>query len=120
MVKSLIISTSVAIAALAGSAAVAQNTPPAAQSPESQVPPAGTAPAAPGAVSVKASDTVYDTAGNSVGTIESVEGANAVLSTGTVKVQIPVSAIAQGPKGPTIGVTKAEVEAQVKKGAPQP
>ena len=107
-------------AALFSTSAIAQDTAPSAQSPQStQVPPSDpAAPAAGAGASVKASDTIYDPAGNTVGTIEAVNGANAVLSTGTVKVQIPVSAIAQGPKGPTIGVTKAEVEAQVKKNAP--
>jgi glucose/arabinose dehydrogenase len=105
-------------AALFSTSAMAQDTAPSAQSPQStEVPPSS--PAAPAAgASVKASDTIYDPAGNPVGTIEAVNGANAVLSTGTVTVQIPVSAIAQGPKGPTIGVTKAEIEAQVKKHAP--
>lgn len=119
MLNCIISSTALMAAALGSSAALAQDTPPA-QSPQMSqpAPPAQAAPATP--ATVKASDTVYDTAGNVVGTIESVEGANAVLSTGTVKVQVPVSVISQGAKGPTISVTKAEVEAQAKKTTPQP
>ena len=44
---------------------------------------APTAPPAAQAAAAKAGDTVYDTAGEVVGTVESVEGQNAVISTGT-------------------------------------
>lgn len=76
---------------------------------------AQTAPAAPAAASanVTAGATVFDPAGNPVGTIESVNGANAVLSTGTAKAAIPVTSFAKGAKGLVVGVTKADLEAQV-------
>jgi preprotein translocase subunit YajC len=91
--------------ALAGSAilaapAFAQATQPAAQA----------APAAAANVTVGA--TVSDTTGGAVGTIESVSGGNAVLSTGKVKAQIPVSSFAQGPNGLIIGITKADLDAK--------
>ena len=124
MIKSLIPSAMLMGAALIGSPCIAQDTMPSGQ-------PAQTSPAAPanpdqaqppmnpaqpqGAAAVKVSDTIYDPAGNPVGTIQAVQGPNAVLSTGNVTVQIPVSAISRGAKGPTISITKAEVEAQAKK-----
>lgn len=73
------------------------------------------APGAPAAqaAAAKAGDTIYDTAGEAVGTIESVDGTNAVISTGTAKATVPLSAFASGPKGPTIGMTKAQLEAAI-------
>jgi hypothetical protein len=62
---------------------------------------------------VTAGATVVDTKGAPVGTIESVSGANAILSTGTVKASIPTASFAKGPKGLVIGITKADLEAQV-------
>lgn len=62
---------------------------------------------------VTAGATVVDTAGAPVGTIESVSGGNAVLSTGAVKATIPVASFAKGPKGLIIGITKADLEAKV-------
>lgn len=46
--------------------------------------------------SAKVGDTVYDPGGNSVGTIKALDGPNAVLSTGSVTVGVPLSAISQG------------------------
>lgn len=69
--------------------------------------------AAPGAPNVTVGATVVDTSGNPVGTIDSVNGGTAVLATGTVKAQIPASSFAKGPKGLVIGITKADLEAQV-------
>lgn len=60
---------------------------------------------------VKAGATVNDTTGNPVGTIESVNGDLAVVSTGTNKVSLPVSAFGQGDKGPIIAMTKAQLDA---------
>jgi len=54
-----------------------------------------------------------DTKGQPVGTIESVSGANAVLSTGTAKAAIPVASFAKGANGLVISVSKADLEAQV-------
>lgn len=61
--------------------------------------------------SVKAGAAVSDTSGNPVGTIESVSGDLAVVSTGTNKVSLPVSAFGQGEKGPIIAMTKAQLDA---------
>ena len=78
-------------------------------------------PSAPGtsASQVKAGDTVYDPSGASVGTIQAIEGDAAVLSTGSATVRIPASAISQGTKGPTIALTKAELEAEATKAQAQ-
>lgn len=92
--------------ALAGSTALAA--PAFAQA----APAPATAPA-PAAASVTAGANVVDTTGAPVGTIESVSGANAVLSTGTVKASIPVASFAKGANGLVIGITKADLEAKV-------
>ncbi|UAK22936.1 hypothetical protein [Sphingomonas nostoxanthinifaciens] len=75
-------------------------------------PAAATTAAAP---NVTAGATVSDTSGAPVGTIDSVAGGNAVISTGTAKASIPVSSFAQGDKGLVIGMTKADLEAAVNK-----
>jgi len=74
-------------------------------------PAAATAPAA--TANVTAGATVVDTTGAPVGTIESVNGGNAVLSTGTVKAAVPVASFAKGPNGLVVGITKADLEAKV-------
>ena len=96
--------------ALAGSAILAA--PAFAQASQTQ-PPATTSAPASAAASVTVGASVVDTKGQSVGTIESVNGANAVLSTGTAKASIPVSSFAKGPNGLVIGISKADLEAQV-------
>lgn len=65
------------------------------------------------AATAKAGDTVYDSAGEVVATVESVEGSNAVISTGASKATVPLSSLASGPKGPTIGMTKSQLEAAI-------
>jgi hypothetical protein len=71
------------------------------------------APAAQSAAA-KAGDTVYDSAGEVVGTVDSVSGETFVLSTGSSKATLPMSALANGSKGPTISMTKAQLEAAVR------
>ena len=65
-------------------------------------------------INVKAGASVFDSSGTSVGKIESVEGNHAVLNTGTVKVKVPLSSLATGDKGLTVGMTKADIEAAAK------
>lgn len=55
--------------------------------------------------------TVYGPADEAVGTIESISGNVAVLSTGTNKLSIPLDRLGKGPNGPTIGLGKAELDA---------
>jgi hypothetical protein len=69
------------------------------------------------ASAAKAGDTIYDKTGAVVGTVESIEGSNAVISTATGKATIPVSALSSGSKGPTIGMTKAELNAAMQNAA---
>lgn len=62
---------------------------------------------------VKTGATVYDASGAVVGTIDSTDGTNAVVNTGTVKAAIALSSFGKGAKGPVLGLTKAQLEAQV-------
>jgi len=78
-----------------------------------QSPPATAGAPASSAANVTVGASVVDTKGQPVGTIESVNGANAVLSTGTAKAAIPVSSFAKGPNGLVVGISKADLEAQV-------
>lgn len=75
-----------------------------------QAPAAGqAAPAAGAAVTTGA--TVYDTSGGVVGTVESTDGTNAVVNTGTVKAAIPLTSLGTGAQGPVLAMTKAQLEA---------
>jgi hypothetical protein len=69
------------------------------------------------APSVQAGATVKDTTGAPVGTIESVNGPNAVLATGRNKVQVPLTSFAQGTDGLVFGLTQAQLDAEADKAA---
>jgi hypothetical protein len=70
------------------------------------------APAAPQAAAApKAGDTVYDGAGAEVGKIENVTSAGAVVFTGAARATIPLDKFGTSPKGPTLGLTKVQLEA---------
>jgi hypothetical protein len=58
--------------------------------------------------------TVYDTQGNVVGKILSVDSTSAMLTTGPARAKIPLSSFAQGAKGLTISKTKDEIESAAK------
>ena len=77
---------------------------------------AATEPAAQSAAA-KAGDTVYDQAGEVVGTIEQVEGGNFVISTGTNRATLALASLGQGPKGPTLAMTKAQLDTAIQKAA---
>jgi preprotein translocase subunit YajC len=62
---------------------------------------------------LKAGAVVRDTAGGVVGTVETVEADLATVKLPTTSVQLPVSAFAADAQGLVIGVTAAELEAQV-------
>ncbi|MBY9062095.1 hypothetical protein K7957_04015 [Sphingomonas yunnanensis] len=64
-----------------------------------------------GAAAVTTGATVYDTSGGVVGTVESTDGSNAVVNTGTVKAAIPLTSLGQGAQGPVLAMTKAQLEA---------
>lgn len=100
--------------ALAGSALMAMPAFAQTAAPAGAAAPAATAPsAATTAPSVTVGAAVNDTTGAPVGTIESVNGGNAILSTGTAKAAIPVASFAKGPNGLVVGITKADLEAKV-------
>ncbi len=86
-------------AALAGAnAAMAQSTA------------AAPAAAAPAATAVKAGDTVYDTSGATLGTIASVDGADAIINTGANSLAIPLASFGTGANGPVLAATKAQLD----------
>lgn len=102
-----IIATALAVAAIGITApAIAQDTTaaePAAQSPAAQ------------SAAAKAGDTVYDQAGEVVGTIEQVEGDKFVISTGTNRATLALAALGQGPKGHTIAMTKEQLDTAIQR-----
>ena len=64
------------------------------------------------AADVKKGASVYDEKGGTVGTIESVSAKEAIVSTGKIRVPIPISSFAKNDKGLVISMTKAELEAK--------
>ena len=62
---------------------------------------------------VVAGATVTGPEGNAVGTIISVENGQAVLDTGKHKVPLAVEMYGQGEAGPTITVTKAQIDGMI-------
>ena len=67
--------------------------------------------AAPGDVAVGA--TVYGPQGAAVGQIVTVEGGQAILDTGAHKIPLALAMYGKGDKGPTITVTKAQLDTMV-------
>lgn len=89
--------------------------------PDPAAAPAATpAPTATPGAGVVAGAKVVDTTGADVGTIDSVTGGNAILSTGTAKVQVPATSFAKGPNALVFGMTKADIEAKVAQAASTP
>src|ERR1700712_672605 len=62
---------------------------------------------------LKAGTTVYDSAGATVGTVQSVTATGAVVTSGKLRAEIPAASFAKNPRGLVIGITKAEFEAAV-------
>jgi hypothetical protein len=56
---------------------------------------------------------IFGSDGAEVGTVTSTDGTNVVIDLGSVTAALPVSSIGEGENGPTIGWTKAELEAAV-------
>ncbi|MES2988773.1 MAG: hypothetical protein V4808_12775 [Pseudomonadota bacterium] len=66
----------------------------------------------------KVGDTIYDDAGAEVGKIESIANGTAVVFTGTNRASVAVTSFGTSPKGPTFGMTKAQLdEAAIKAAA---
>jgi len=103
--------TALLIGIAAAPAALAQTAPAPAPAPATTTAPAQTtpAPSAGGAVTVGA--VIKDTAGGTVGTVESVDGTIAVINTGTNKVGYPLTSITSAPTGAIIALTKAQLDA---------
>lgn len=78
---------------------------------------AATADPAAQSAAAKAGDTVYDQAGEVVGTIEKVEGNNFVISTGTNRATLALASLGQGPKGPTLAMTKEQLDTAIQRAA---
>jgi hypothetical protein len=98
-----------ALIALPAGTALAQDAAPAQTAP-APTPPAQAAPAQP-AAAPGVGATVYDNQGVEIGKIESVANGNAVVFTGTNRAAIPLSSFGTGEKGPTLAMTKAELDA---------
>jgi hypothetical protein len=62
---------------------------------------------------VAAGATVYGPQGGEVGTIVSIEGGTVMLDTGTYKAPLPENAFGKSDKGPTITVTRAQIDAMM-------
>jgi hypothetical protein len=67
------------------------------------------------AADVKAGTSVYDQSGSVVGKIKSVSKDNAVVDTGTVRAQVPITSLGKNDKGLVINMTKSELDAAAKK-----
>ncbi|MBC2665738.1 hypothetical protein H7F51_09395 [Novosphingobium flavum] len=78
-------------------------------------PGAATAQTAPTAASadLKIGAVIYGPQGSEVGKIDSVASDTIVIDTGTHKATLPRSALGSSAKGPTVSVTKAQIDAQI-------
>ena len=72
---------------------------------------AQTAPATAKAPATAVGATVYDTAGGVVGTVSSVSPDAVVISTGAHDVAVPPASVGAGAKGPTMAMTKTQLDA---------
>ena len=57
---------------------------------------------------------IFGSDGAEVGTVERIEGGNVVVNTGTLSAALPADAFGNSDKGPTITLTKAELEAAIR------
>lgn len=92
-------------------------TPPADSTATTTAPTAATA-ALTATAAVASGAMVYGSDGAPVGKIESVAGGNAVVDTGSRKATLALNAFGSGPQGPTITVTKTQLEDAVAKATP--
>jgi hypothetical protein len=63
------------------------------------------------AADIQAGASVRDQSGGMVGTIESVSAQGAVVSTGTVRAQVPITSFGKNAQGLVLAMTKAQLEA---------
>jgi hypothetical protein len=90
-----------------------QATQPSSQAPTSAAPSGQVAAAT--ADDVKAGASVYDQSGSLVGKIQSVSKDGAVVDTGSVRAQVPISSLGKNDKGLVIAMTKTELNDAAKK-----
>ena len=86
----------------------------AAQNATPSPPASGTPTTAPATTAVEAPAVgakVFDADGGEVGTVESVQGDIVTINTGTARAGLPLRAFAMREKGPTIAMTRAQLEA---------
>ena len=103
-------------------AALAQDmpsSPGAATAPGSAMPSQSTMPTPSTAAALAVGTKVLDPQGNPVGTIASVAGDSIVVDTGTAKATLARSSFGTSPNGPTIAMTKAQLEAAVQQASAQ-
>ena len=86
---------------------------PAAEAPTPSSPAAAAPTAAATKADLKAGATVFDSAGATVGTIQSVTATGAVVASGKLRAEVPTASFAKNANGLVIGITKAEFEAAV-------
>jgi cytoskeletal protein RodZ len=67
------------------------------------------------AADIKAGASVYDQTGALVGKVVSVDADGAIVNTGEVRAEIPLSSFGKNDKGLVVSVTKAELNAKAKK-----
>lgn len=67
------------------------------------------------AADIKAGASVYDETGGLVGEVVSASADSAIVNTGDVRAQIPLSSFGKNDKGLVISVTKADLDEQAKK-----
>ncbi len=84
---------------------------PAAGAPAAATPSAAKPTPAPGKPTLTAGTNVLGSDGVSVGTIESNDGTNSVLNTGTVKVTLANTSFGNSTTGPTLAMTKVQLDA---------
>jgi hypothetical protein len=80
---------------------------------------AGSAATAAPSATLSVGTKVVDPQGQEVGTISSIAGDAIVLDTGAAKATLARSSFGSGPNGPTIGMTKAQLEAAVQQAKAQ-
>ena len=68
---------------------------------------------------LKAGASVYDSAGQLVGKIDSSDAEGGVVDTGTVKAKVPLASFGRNDKGLLISMSKTELEAAAKEKSPQ-
>jgi len=62
---------------------------------------------------IRAGSHVFDTSGDEVGTVESIDENGAVVSTGSTRARLPFSSFGKNDRGLVISISRAQLEAAV-------